>query len=156
MQKVNKKEKEIAIRFYENAKFGDTYAKGKRHSAVFNAAADLHHPNAKYLLDFYSFEHWQHTARTDDDMGILEIVSENVNDDVLVSWVVRQDPITKSKQRVTGFCTLDMKIKACTLLIHDEDGGVVEIWKLPTKQCKRVVGKNSPTLLATNADLGVW
>jgi len=156
MQQANIKQKEIAVRFYENAKFGTTYAKGKRHSAVFNAAADIRSPNAKYLLDFYTFDYWQHTARTDGDMEVLEVVSERASEDVLVSWVVKQDPITKDKQRVTGFCLLDMATQICTLLINDENTGVQQAWELPAKQCKQVIGKNSPLLLATNADLGDW
>ena len=142
MQQDNIKDKEIAIRFYESAKYGSTYAKGLRHAAVFNAAADIRSPNAKYLLDFYTYAHWQHTARSDVDMQ--------------VSWVVKQDPITKAKQRVPGFCTFDMGTRTCKLIVDDAGTGVQQVWKLTAKQCKRVAGKNVPTLLATNADLGDW
>jgi hypothetical protein len=33
-------QKEIAIRLFQNAKYGTTYAKGVRHQALFNATAD--------------------------------------------------------------------------------------------------------------------
>ena len=156
MQKEITKKQEIAIRFYENQKFGTTYGKGLRHSAVFNAAADLRDPQAKYLLDFYSFAHWQHTARSDDQMSVLEVVGERANAETLVSWIVRQDPITKVKLPVIGFCTLDMKTNLCVFFVADGEVGVQFALQLTAKPCRHGAGKNSPTLLATNADLGGW
>jgi hypothetical protein len=48
----------IAIRLFENQKFGTTYGKGLRRSAVFNATAEVDEPYAKYLLDFEEGRVW--------------------------------------------------------------------------------------------------
>ena len=48
-------QKEIAIRLFQNAKYGTTYAKGVRHQALFNATADIKNPKVKYVLDFYTY-----------------------------------------------------------------------------------------------------
>ena len=47
--------KEIAVRLYENKKYGTTYGKGLFHSAVFNGSADVLGSNTKYLLDYYPY-----------------------------------------------------------------------------------------------------
>jgi hypothetical protein len=152
---------EIAVRIYANEKFGTTYGKGLRHSAVFNAAADVKSPNAKYLLDFHTMERWEHTAKSDNDMETLAIVRENVKPnaiaDTLASWVVRYDAATKTKTSVMGYATLDLSTNAVDLVVLDTDKDLQQQWKLKAKSCKTVVGKNSPTLLATNAeDLALW
>ena len=48
-------EKSIAVRFYENKRYGSTYGKGLFHKAVFNATADLQEPRVKYLLDLIQY-----------------------------------------------------------------------------------------------------
>ena len=156
MQKEKTKVQEIAVRLYENAKYGTTYSKGLRHSAVFNAAADLREPNTKYLLDLYKLEDWQNTARSDADMETMKFVSETANADTLASWVVRYDRNTKAKQRVIGYCTLNLRNNALDLFVYDEQTGVMNRWQLTAKPCRAVAGKNSPSLLATNAELGSW
>ena len=45
-----KNQREIAVRLYANPKLGNTHAKGLYHTAVFNAAADVKEPNAKYSI----------------------------------------------------------------------------------------------------------
>ena len=152
---------EIAVRIYDNAKYGTTYGKGLRHSAVFNAAADVKAPNAKYLLDFYQFDRWEHTAKSDNDMETLAIVREIVRPaaltDTLASWVVRYDSATKTKTNVLGYATLDLNTNAVDLLVLDEALDLQQRWKLNAKRCKAGRGTNSPTLLATNAeDLALW
>jgi hypothetical protein len=152
---------EIAVRIYANDKFGTTHGKGLRHSAVFNAAADIKTPNAKYLLDFYTMDRWEHTAKSNTDMEALSIVRENIKPsaitDTLASWVVRYDPTTKTKTAVMGFATLDLSTNAVDLVVLDTELDLQQRWKLKAKSCKTRVGKNSPTLLATNAeDLALW
>ena len=62
-------DKEIAVRFYENKRYGNTYGKGLFHKAVFNATADLQQPRAKYLLDMVCFKDWINTAKSDTEIG---------------------------------------------------------------------------------------
>ena len=69
-------EKEIAVRLFENKKLGTTYGKGLYRLAVFNASAEIKDPHVKYLLDFYQFERWQHTANTDKQIVILNQIKE--------------------------------------------------------------------------------
>jgi hypothetical protein len=149
--------KEIAIRIYENKKFGTTYGKGLFHSAVFNGAADMLAGNTKYLLDYYPFEKFEHIARTEEQMEILREMGHVKADDVLFSWVVRYDPATKEKRPVYGFSYFNMKDKTVALLAHDDADGECQQWQLTAKSCRSVPGKKSPSFLATNADdLGLW
>ncbi len=147
--------KEIAVRLYQNAKYGTTYAKGQRHQALFNATADIKEPKVKYLLDFYSYEYWEFLAK-DAQLSIVQQVQEIMGKDSLVSWVVRYDHATKAKTSIYGFSTLDMKTNELIVCAVDTDAGVEEIWKLIAKPCKTVTGKNVAELLATNSELANW
>jgi hypothetical protein len=147
--------KEIAVRLYQNAKYGTTYAKGQRHQALFNATADIKEPKVKYLLDFYSYEYWEFLAKND-QLSIVQQVQETVGKDSLVSWVVRYDHATKAKTPIYGFSTLDMKTNELIVCAIDTDAGVEESWKLIAKPCKTVTGKNVAELLATNSELANW
>ncbi len=147
--------KEIAVRLYQNAKYGTTYAKGQRHQALFNATADIKEPKVKYLLDFYSYEYWEFLAK-DAQLSIVQQVQEIMGKDSLVSWVVRYDHATKAKTPIYGFSTLDMKTNELIVCAVDTDAGVEEIWKLIAKPCKTVTGKNVAELLATNSELANW
>jgi len=101
-------QKEIAVRLFQNAKYGTTYAKGVRHQALFNATADIKNPKVKYLLDFYTYEHWEFLAK-EHQLDIINQVRNEVNKDSLVSWILRYDTESKSKTTVYGFSTLDMR-----------------------------------------------
>jgi len=147
--------KEIAVRLYQNAKYGTTYAKGQRHQALFNATADIKEPKVKYLLYFYSYEYWEFLA-SNAQLSIVQQVQELVGKDTLVSWVVRYDHATKAKTPIYGFSTLDMKTNELIVCAVDADAGVEESWKLIAKPCKTVTGKNVAELLATNSELANW
>lgn len=147
--------KEIAVRLYQNAKYGTTYAKGQRHQALFNATADIKEPKVKYLLDFYTYEYWEFLAK-DAQLSIVKQVQEIMGKDSLISWVVRYDYATKTKTLIYGFSTLDMKTNELIVCAVDADAGVEESWKLIAKPCKTVSGKNVAELLATNSELANW
>ncbi len=147
--------KEIAVRLYQNAKYGTTYAKGQLHQALFNATADIKEPKVKYLLDFYSYEYWEFLAK-DAQLSIVQQVQETVGKDSLASWVVRYDHAAKAKTPIYGFSTLDMKTNELIVCAVDADAGVEESWKLIAKPCKTVTGKNVAELLATNSELANW
>jgi hypothetical protein len=148
-------QKEIAVRLYQNAKYGTTYAKGVRHQALFNASADIKTPKVKYLLDFYTYEHWEFLAKQE-QLDIVDQVRNEVNGDTLISWVVRYDLATKSKTPIYGFSTLDMKTNELILCVVDSGAEIEESWKLTAKPCRTVNGKNVAELLATNSELASW
>ena len=148
-------QKEIAVRLFQNAKYGTTYAKGVRHQALFNATADIKQPKVKYVLDFYTYEHWEFLAK-DHQLEIVNQVCDEVSKDSLVSWIVRYDPATKEKTSVYGFSTLDMRTNELLLCVLDGEAGVEESWKLTAKPCRAISGKNVAELLATNSELASW
>lgn len=148
-------QKEIAVRLFQNAKYGTTYAKGVRHQALFNATADIKQPKVKYVLDFYTYEHWEFLAK-EDQLDIVNQVRNVVNADNLVSWIVRYDTENKTKTPVYGFSTLDMRTNELILCALDSEVGIEESWKLTAKPCRAVNGKNVAELLATNSELANW
>ena len=148
-------QKEIAVRLFQNAKYGTTYAKGVRHQALFNATADIKQPKVKYVLDFYTYEHWEFLAK-EYQLDIVKQVCDAVSKDSLVSWIVRYDVSTKTKTPVYGFSSLDMKTNELILCVLDGEAGVEESWKLTAKPCRAVSGKNVAELLATNSELATW
>jgi len=148
-------QKEIAVRLFQNAKYGTTYAKGVRHQALFNATADIKQPKVKYILDFYNYQHWEFLAK-EHQLDIVNQVRDIVNEDNLVSWIVRYDTTTKEKTPVYGFSTLDMRTNELILCALDGEVGIEESWKLTAKPCKAVKGKNVAELLATNSELASW
>jgi len=125
-------QKEIAIRLFQNAKYGTTYAKGVRHQALFNATADIKNPKVKYVLDFYTYEHWEFLAK-ENQLDIVNQVRDEVNRDSLVSWIVRYDTENKTKTPVYGFSTLDMRTNELILCALDSEAGIEESWKLTAK-----------------------
>lgn len=147
--------KEIAVRLFQNAKYGTTYAKGVRHQALFNATADIKQPKVKYVLDFYTYAHWEFLAK-ENQLDIVDQVRDRVDKDTLVSWVMRFDLATKNKTSVYGFSTLDMKTNELILCVVDSEADVEDSWKLTAKPCRAVAGKNVAELLATNSELSSW
>jgi hypothetical protein len=145
-------EKEIAVRFYTNEKFG----KGIFKKAIFSGTADLSQPSAKYLLDMLNYDDWRNAAKTDDDMDALAVVEELLGDastsDVLATFIKRMDS-DGTKSRVPGFCVFDDATKELVLVIRDDVNGVADKWELIAKPCKQVTGKKVPQLLASNAEL---
>ena len=140
---------------YQNAKYGNTYGKGVRHQALFNAAADIREPKVKYLLDFYSYEHWEFLAKSH-QLDIVQQVREIVDQDSLISWVQRYDLVTKTKTPVYGFSTLQLSTNHLILCVVDSEFGIEESWRLTAKPCRTVSGKNIAELLATNSELATW
>jgi hypothetical protein len=148
-------QKEIAVRLFQNAKYGTTYAKGVRHQALFNATADIKNPKVKYVLDFYTYEHWEFLAK-ENQLEIVNQVRNEVDKDTLVSWIVRYDLATKTKTSVYGFGTLNMKTNELILCVLDGESEVEDSWKLTAKPCRAIAGKNVAELLATNSELASW
>ena len=148
-------QKEIAVRLYQNAKYGTTYAKGQRHQALFNATADIKDPKVKYLLDFYTYEYWEFLAK-ENQLDIVNQVRGEIDGDTVVSWLQRYDLATKTKTPIYGFGTLNIKTNELILCALDGEVGIEDSWKLTAKPCRARVGKNVAELLATNCELANW
>lgn len=144
----------IAIRLYENKKYGTTYGKGLFRKAIYNGTIDIK-GGPKYVVDFYSHEQWQHIGKTDEHMVALESISAEAN--TFYSWIKHYDPMTKCKTDVAGMCCIDMETLQMRLCILDESRDVVASCLLDAKPCK-IIATNvaSPQLLATNCDLSGW
>lgn len=152
---LSTKQIEVAVRLYQNEKYGTTYGKAKFRKAIYNAVIDTKDPKVKYIADFYTHEDWMNTAKSDGHMAVLEEIEPNVAK--LYSWVSRYDPATKTKTTVDGFCAMNLDGLDLTILIVDEDAGVVDKWDLEGKPCKQQFeNKQAPQILATNSDLSAW
>lgn len=148
--------KEIAVRLYDNPKYGTTYGPAQYRHAIFNASADIKNPCVKYLLDFYEYTKWEHSAHTDQQIVILNQVADIADRNTLASWIVRYDPTSKMKTPVTGYASYDLQTSILRLAILDEEIGIADTWVLEAKPCRTVVGKKVANLLATNAELADW
>ena len=71
-------DKEIAVRLYQNTKYGMSHSKGVGHHAPFNATSNIKHPKVKYLLDFYADAHWESLAKNS-QLDIVQQVREIEN-----------------------------------------------------------------------------
>jgi hypothetical protein len=107
----------------------------------------------KYVLDFYTYEHWEFLAK-EYKLETVNQVRNVINEDMLVSWVVRYDTDTKVKTPVYGFSTIDMRTNELILCVLDEQEE--ESWKLTAKPCRAATGKKIADLLATNSELANW
>ena len=145
----------IAIRLFENPKYGTTYGAGLRRGAVYNATAEITEPYAKYLLDFESGAAWADHARTDQQLHIVQRFVDQVQRDqeVLWSWVKWYDRATGHKECVQGFALYDISSEEIALHVRDAQRGITEEWLLPARRCQATPGRRSPAFLATNHDL---
>lgn len=148
--------KEIAVRLFENPKYGTTYGPAQYRHAIFNASADIKNPSVKYLLDFYEYDKWQHSAHTGLQIDILNEVAEMADRNTLASWIVRYEPLTKEKTLVMGYAAYDLRESTLTMAVIDAEKGIEDTWQLEAKPCRAVAGKKVASLLATNSELANW
>ncbi len=147
------KKLEITVRLFNNPKFSQTYGKGLRHSVIFNGSVEIKNEPYRYLVDLCSHSDWVRTSNraNEDEQTIIAAMHGNTSED-LFSWIQRYDQITKTKQRVTGFCHYDVEAGVMDILIVDEP--LSESWKLAVKPChKSSAGLKSPHLIATNVTI---
>jgi hypothetical protein len=146
---------EIAVRLYDNQKFGTTYGKGLYRKAIYNGTVDAKHSGIKYLVDFYTYEDWANQAKTDEQMSLLKDTPPI--EDTLFSWVKYFDSSTQTKSHVMGVCLLNLETMEIRVGIVDLMRGVEDVWQLTAHRCRQSEhGKRSPQLLATNGDLHDW
>ncbi|QWE16319.1 hypothetical protein [Polynucleobacter sp. AP-Nino-20-G2] len=161
-KQVTKQGTKIAVRLYNNPKFGKTFGKGMYYNAVFNGTLDLPQQHLKYLIDLVPFTQWQHTATTDIDMEALGMViahyqkinidvqSANHGEHILCSWIKRFDS-AMSKPKVMGFVTVDLRTCQLTVALVDDKHELVLSEHFPMRSCREKTG-NSPDYFSSNYD----
>jgi hypothetical protein len=147
--------REIAVRGFINEKFNTTFGKGLFRRAVFNGSVELHDPNQKYLVDYFSYLEWETQAKTDEQLKVInELTSVNLGKetDWLFSWLIHYDPLTKSKQRVNGYSIYSPNTRELFIKIDDPNNQTQDEWTLDVHSCKST-GANKPVFVAANVDL---
>ncbi len=147
--------REIAVRGFINEKFNTTFGKGLFRRAVFNGSVELHDPNQKYLVDYFSYLEWETQAKTDEQLKVInELTSVNLGKEtgLLFSWLIHYDPLTKSKQRVNGYSIYSPNTRELFIKIDDPNNQTQDEWTLDVHSCKST-GANKPVFVAANVDL---
>ncbi|MEI6021986.1 MAG: hypothetical protein WCR21_12735 [Bacteroidota bacterium] len=147
--------REIAIRGFINEKYNTTYGKGLFRRAIYNGSVELHNPNQKYLVDFYDYEQFQHTAKSDAQIEVLKKLDQcNVSsvEGLVLSWIIHYEPLTKTKTPVDGYCIYLQSTGELHIEVIDVLNGTNEQWDLRAHHCKSV-GANKPVFIGTNVDL---
>ncbi len=149
--------REIALRGFINEKFYTTFGKGLFRRAVYNGSVELHKPNQKYLVDYYSYPEWESQAKSNEQMTIVKsLESSNIaqEEDLLFSWLIHYDPLTKSKERVDGYSVYSPNTRELFIKIDDALNHTQDEWTLNAHPC-RATGANKPVFVATNVDLNL-
>lgn len=147
--------REIAVRGFINEKFNTTFGKGLFRRAVYNGSVELHHPNQKYLVDYFSYLEWESQAKSDGQIqATKELRSSGIaqQDDMLFSWLIHYDPLTKSKERAEGYSVYSPNTRELFIKIDDLPNQTQDEWTLNVHGCK-ATGANKPVFIATNVDL---
>ena len=150
--------REIAVRMFINEKYAGKVGNMVFNRAVYNGSIELHNPIQKYLVDFYSYTHWENHAQSPEQ---IDIVAELSNTDlpqapnILMSWIQHWDRDAKVKVSVPGFCAYLQDTGEMHLRIHDAQRSTKSSWDLPVRHCKNT-GPKLPVFIATNVDLTVW
>jgi len=148
-------EREIAIRGFNNEKFGSTYGQGLFRRAIYNGSIELRNPFQKYLVDFFTYAYWEVKARSDQQITIVnEMVMAGMDRDadILFSWLQHYDPLTKQKAQVSGYAVYHTKTNEIHVSINDPERKVVEQWWLDARICTNP-GLKKPAFIAANVDL---
>lgn len=158
-------EAKIAVRLYNNPKFGKTFGKGMHYNAVFNGTLDLPDHHLKYLIDLVPYTNWQHTAITNEDIELLGLVvdqykQKNIDintgdhgEQILCSWVKRFDS-SMSKPKIYGVVAVDLRTCQLHIAMHDEKTAVRIVNDFPMRSCREKNG-NSPDYFASNYDADI-
>jgi len=147
--------REIAVRGFTNEKFNTTFGQNLFRRAFFNGSVELRNPSSKYLVDYYQYPEWEALAKNDDQMNVIKQLQNTAfpqNEDLLFSWMLRYDPLTKIKTKVDGYSIYAPNTSELYVKINDADNQTVEEWTLDVHLCKNA-GANKPIFIAANIDL---
>lgn len=155
-------EHKIAIRLYDNQKFGKTFGKGMYYNAIYNGTLDMPEQRIKYLVDLVQFENWQHTAQTDADIDAvktaveiyaakgIDISASTSNSNILCSYVKRLDS-NMCKPKVAGLISVDLLTCELTVMLLDQQNDIAISENFAMRPCRATNG-NSPNFFASNYD----
>ena len=90
--------REIAIRGFINEKYNTPFGKGLFRRAIYNGSVELKNPTIKYLVDFYEYDQFQHTAKTDEQINVLkkfDACGVATTPDLVMSWIVYYEPLSQ-------------------------------------------------------------
>ncbi|HAT39478.1 hypothetical protein [Polynucleobacter necessarius] len=149
--------RERAVRGFINEKFNTRFGKGLFRRAVFNGSVELHKPKQKYLVDYFSYLDWEVQAKSEKQMTIVKsLESTNVaqEEDLLFSWLIHYDPLTKSQERVNGYSVYSPNTRELFIKIDGAPNSTQDEWTLNVHHCK-ATGAHKPVFVATNADLNL-
>ena len=147
--------REIAVRGFTNEKFNTTFGKGLFRRAVFNGSVELRNPSLKYLVDYYQYPEWEALAKDSKQMDIINKLDGSgmpENEDLLFSWLIHYDPLTKTKTKVDGYSVYSPSTQELYIEINDSNNQTNEEWSLDVHNCKNL-GHHKPVFIATNVDL---
>ena len=147
--------REIAVRGFINEKFNTTFGKGLFRRAVYNGSVELHNPNQKYLVDYFSYLEWEAQAKSDNQIAVTnQLTNSGISQekDLLFSWLVHYDPLTKSKERADGYSVYSPNTRELFIKIDDPTNQTQDEWTLNVHNCK-ATGANKPVFIAANVDL---
>lgn len=147
--------REIAVRGFINEKFNTTFGKGLFRRAVYNGSVELHNPNQKYLVDYFSYLEWEAQAKSDNQIAVTNQLTRSgiaKEKDMLFSWLVHYDPLTKSKERADGYSVYSPNTRELFIKIDDPTNQTQDEWTLNVHNCK-ATGTNKPVFIAANVDL---
>ena len=147
--------REIAVRGFTNEKFNTTFGKGLFRRAVFNGSVELRNPSLKYLVDYYQYPEWEALAKDNKQMDVINKLDGSgmpENQDLLFSWLVHYDPLTKTKTKVDGYSVYSPSTQELYIEINDSNNQTNEEWSLDVHNCKNL-GHHKPVFIATNVDL---
>ncbi len=150
--------REVAIRGFINEKFGSTYGKGLFRRALYTGSVELRDPKQKYLVDFYNYADWEFSAKSDAQIEVLKKIDQtdiSTTPNIVMSWLIHYDPITKSKSAADGYCIYGQGTQEVHLNINDLERGICDEWTLNVQHCKNA-GFKKPVFIATNVDLTAW
>jgi hypothetical protein len=151
-------QQKIAVRLYENKKFGKSFGKNLFNSAPFSASAELTNPFAKYYLDFYPFIHWEHKARTPWQMAHANELHKHgfANaDNLLFSWIIYLDKAQQQRLDIDGYAVMDLDSRDLHIEIFDQPRQIHDAWDLSLAGCKASSDPKKPLFLAANYDVGL-
>ena len=147
--------REIAVRGFINEKFNTTFGKGLFRRAVFNGSVELRNPSLKYLVDYYQYPEWEALAKDDQQMDVIHSLYDSgmpEQKDLLFSWLVHYDALTKAKTKVNGYSIYSPSTQELYIEINDSYNQTIEHWTLAVHPCK-TTGLHKPVFIATNVDL---
>lgn len=116
---------------------------------------ELHNPNQKYLVDYFSYLEWEAQAKSDKQIAATNQLTNSgiaQEEDMLFSWLVHYDPLTKSKERTEGYSVYSPNTRELFIKIDDPVNQTQDEWTLNVHNCK-ATGTNKPVFIATNVDL---